>query len=65
VTAEDVDESYGQEMMEMLEERAATPLNLNQVSHQSGTTPPIDHYLLRPLYRRCNDLRACRNWPDR
>ena len=34
VTAEDVDESYGQEMMEMLEERAATPLNLNQVSRE-------------------------------
>ena len=34
MTSEEMEESYEQEVMELLEERAATPLNLNQVSRQ-------------------------------
>ena len=34
MTTEDMEESFGQEAMEMLEERAATPFNLNQVTRE-------------------------------
>ena len=34
MTTEDMEESFGQEAMEMLEERAITPFNLNQVTRE-------------------------------
>ena len=34
VTAEDMEENYGEEAMELLEERAQTPINLNQTSRE-------------------------------
>ena len=34
LTAEDVEESYGEELLEQLEERAQTPINLNQTCRE-------------------------------
>jgi len=66
LTAEDMEESYGEETMELLEERAATPINLNQTSREEleelpfltaqqveGIVEYIDRY--RPL-RSLNEL---------
>ncbi len=60
LTAEDMEESYGEETMEQLEELAATPLNLNQTSREEleqlpflsaqqveGLVEYLDHY--RPV----------------
>lgn len=42
LTAEDMEESYAEELLEQLEERAQTPINLNQTSREElgGTALP-------------------------
>ena len=41
LTAEDMEESYGEELLELLEERAQTPINLNQTSREELETLPF------------------------
>ena len=41
LTAEDMEESYGEELLEQLEERAQTPINLNQTSREELEALPF------------------------
>ena len=41
LTAEDMEESYGEELMEQLEERVAMPINLNQTSQEELESLPF------------------------
>ena len=41
MTAEDMEESYGEELMEQLEERALAPINLNQTSQEELEALPF------------------------
>jgi len=41
LTAEDMEESYGEELMEQLEERVLTPINLNQTSQEELEALPF------------------------
>ena len=41
LTAEDMEESYGEELMEQLEERVISPINLNQTSQEELEALPF------------------------
>ena len=41
LTAEDIEESYGEELMEQLEEQALSPINLNQTSREELEALPF------------------------
>ena len=64
LTAEDMEESYGEELMEQLEERVAMPINLNQTSQEELESLPfltaqqvegLIEYLDYPLTQRATN----------